>query len=139
MLSRGAEEEIANNMINIGTRFMNPDSAICYFHTALEFGQENSLSEVNLGAYNNMAYSYLDLGELEKAERCLLSFAIPMALQDSNYDWLSTLYDSYADVLMAKGDFRGAFRYERKSMESRIKSDAHRPDRTGNHRGAGTD
>ena len=139
MLSRGAEEEIANNMINIGTRFMNPDSAICYFHTALEFGQENSLSEVNLGAYNNMAYSYLDLGELEKAEMCLQNFAIPMALQDSNYDWLSTLYDSYADVLMAKGDFRGAFRYERKSMESRIKSDAQRPDCTGDHRGAGTD
>ena len=122
----GAEEEIANNMTNIGTRSPNPDSALYYFHSALRFGKQNSLSEVNIGAYNNMAYSYIDLGELDMAATCLRDLAIPLALQDSNFDWLSTLYDSYADVLAAKGDFRGAFTYERKSMEARMESDAQR-------------
>ncbi|MFH1160081.1 MAG: tetratricopeptide repeat protein [bacterium] len=124
--SEGNEEEIALILINIGKYFPDPDSALVYYKEAIRLGEKYSLEEVMIGAYNNMVYSFLDKGDLAQAEACLKKYAIPLAQSDSNFDWLSTLYDSYADVFAAKGDFRNAFASERKAMEAKGRSDTKR-------------
>jgi len=40
-----------------------------------------------------------------------------------NSDWLATLYDSYADVLIEKGSLRDAIQYQKKAYKSRTISD----------------
>jgi two-component system, NarL family, sensor kinase len=114
----GNEEFMVQACINIGMLEANPDSAIFYYTSALDFAKAGSLPLVEISAYNNLAYSYLDKGDFVKAKECI-ELAIPLAKKSKNNDWLSTLYDSWADVLAAKGDFNGAFKALRKSIEIR--------------------
>ena len=118
----GNKEEIAIIYINIANRLSNPDSAIYYYKTALAMAEKGKLLQVSIGAYNNMAYSYLEKKDVKNAEQCLLT-AIPLAIQLKNLDWLSELYDSYADILTSKSDFQKAYEMQRKAMDTRIKAD----------------
>ena len=118
----GTEEEVASIYINIGNRLSNPDSAIYYYRLALALAVKGNLEEAKIGAYNNMAYSYLDKGETNKAEYCVQS-SIPIAQAQNNQDWLSTLYDSYADVMNAKQNYPGALQMQKKALAARIEAD----------------
>ncbi len=112
----GTEEEIASTNICIGVEQSIPDSAIIYFYKALNESKSGKLPLVELAAYNNLAYCYLEQGNIKKASECLVDKAIPLAEKMNNQDWLATLFDSYADVLSAKGDHKNAFLYLRKSI-----------------------
>ena len=120
---KGVEEEIALILINIGYGQSNPDSALYYFSAALALAKNGNLSEVEMGAYNNMAYSYLDKGDVAMAETCLIKHAIPLAQKLDNNDWMSTLYDTYADVLSARGGFKEAVTWQKKALKERGKAD----------------
>lgn len=117
---KGMEEEMANILINIGNRYSIPDSAITYYRAAIEIGESASLPIIIMGAYNNMAYSYLDKGDIDGAERCVRDHAIPIALKGEYHDWLSSLYDTYADVYEAKGDLKNALAIQKKAMKERV-------------------
>lgn len=99
--SPGSERQIGMVYNNIGNNLGNPDSAIFYLQRAAEFGEKSNDHEIMVLAFNNMAYSYIQKQELNRARWCLMEKAIPIALKDSNFAWLAYLYDSYADVLMA--------------------------------------
>jgi len=119
----GNEREIANLMINAGCISRNPDTAIMYFRLALDFIRNGNDPIAEMGAYNNMAYSYLDKDDKLSAEKYLKDYAIPTAIKDSNKDWLSTLYDSYADVMKAQGKYAQEAQYRKKSLEYRSAAD----------------
>jgi len=121
--SKGGQDALAMSYVNMGFRASNPDTAIYYFSLALKLAKSNNLSGVEIGAYNNMVYSYLDKGNITSAEECLVVHAIPLARKEKNDDWLSTLYDTYADVLVRKGDFKEAFTWQKTAMEKRISAD----------------
>ncbi|MCX6249260.1 MAG: hypothetical protein NTX61_00755 [Bacteroidetes bacterium] len=121
--AKGAEEAIAMILINIGNRHSKPDSALYYYRKALNLDQTLSNPEIVFGAYNSMAYCFRDKGNIAKAEACLVDYAIPLAVKQGNVDWLSTLYDTYADILMAKGSYKEAVECQKKAMEKRIESD----------------
>jgi signal transduction histidine kinase len=112
----GNEEEIAMICNNIGNRKHNPDSAIRYFSKAISSTLNMPAGEVVMAAFNNMAYSYLEKGDTAKAADCLTGKAIPLAIRNNNYDWLATLYDSYADVLSASGKHASALVFEKKAL-----------------------
>jgi len=76
-----------------------------------------------MGTYNNMAYSYLEKGDIKFARSCLIDHAIPVAVKGNNQDWLSTLYDSYADILMESGEYKESATYQKKALESRTEAD----------------
>lgn len=114
----GNEEEIAMILINIGTRCSNPDSAIAYFQSANKIGQAGHSSLVQIAASNNLAYSFLDKKDFRNAEFCLVNMGIPLAIKTSNFSWLSTLYDTYADVLFAQKKTDKAFQCERKALQA---------------------
>jgi signal transduction histidine kinase len=120
--SSGTEEEIAGIYINIANRITDPDSAIYYYRKALTLAEKGNLWEVSIGACNNMAYSYLDKKDPDNAEKCIL-MALPLATRLKSPDWLSELYDSYADILTSKGDFKQAFTMQKKSLDARIEAD----------------
>ena len=120
---RGGEAEIAGILINIGYSQSNPDSALYYFSAALDLAKNGNLTEVEMGAYNNMAYNYLDKGDIAMAENCLIKHAIPLAQRLDNNDWMSTLYDTYADVLSARGGFKEALTWQKKALKERGKAD----------------
>ena len=124
ILSRepGNEEEIATVQINIGLTKIDPDSAIAYYTDALEMTNSGIFPELEVAAYNNMAYSFVDKNEFIKAEDCLKSHAIPIALKLENFNWLSSLYDTYADVMLAQDNISKAFDYERRSLKMRLKA-----------------
>lgn len=124
----GTEEEIAGILMNLGYNYLDPDSAKYYFQKALFIGEKFGLRSVTLAAYNGLAYAFLDLGNIRKAEQCLRDFAIPIAKADSNIDWLSTLYDSYADILTQKGMYKEALTYARMSKELKAQFDLERAD-----------
>ena len=66
-----------------------------------------------------MAYSYLDKKDVLRAEACLRDKAIPVAVEFKDNDWLASLYDTYADVCVQKGDFKKAWELQRKAMKAR--------------------
>ena len=103
-------------MINIGYTYSDPDSAISCYKAALNIAHTGHLPLLEIAAYNNLSYSYLDKGLLYEAKSCLIDYAIPLAKATNNPDWLSTLYDSYCDVLSTEGDYKQAVLYEKKSM-----------------------
>jgi len=115
----GVEEEMAYIYINIGTLNVNPDSALFYYKTALNLAIKTNLPKIRFGAYNNMAYSYLDKGDVKSAESCLLGNAIPDAQKLNDNNWLSSLYDTYADVCAQKGEYKKALDFQKKAMRSR--------------------
>ncbi|MDP4281024.1 MAG: ATP-binding protein [Bacteroidota bacterium] len=120
----GNEEEIATILNNIGARDPNPDTARKYYEEAIRIAQKGNCSEVEINAYNNLAYSFIDLGKPEKAEEFLIKYAIPLAEGLENYDLLSNLYDTYCDISIASGNKGQALENERKSLQMRIKADA---------------
>ena len=122
-MSKGGEDGLAQSYVNIGFRASNPDTALFYFNEALKLAKVNNLSKIEIGAYNNMVYSFLDKGNIKSAEECLVDHAIPLAQREKNNDWLAELYDTYADVLVRKGDFREAVKYQDSAMEKRISAD----------------
>ena len=111
----GTEEEVAMTLINIGTLQTNTDSAMRYTLEALKLAEKGTLPMAVLAGNNNLAYDYLDKGLTAKATDCILNKAMPIAVKTHNDDWLSTLYDTYADILAAKGDFKKSLEYEKKS------------------------
>jgi signal transduction histidine kinase len=118
-----SEQGIARILNNIGNRTKNPDTALFYYREALKIIKNSYYPEVEMGAYNDMVYSYLDKGDIAGAESCLIDHAIPLAQKEKNYDWLATLADSYADVLSRKGDYKAAAQWQRTAMDSRMESD----------------
>ncbi len=120
---KGNEEGLAKIYINIGYRATNPDTALYYFNEALNITRNNNLAEVDMGAYNNMANSYLEKGDIKKAEECLIGHAIPLAQKEKNDDWMATLCDTYADVLVLKGDFKEAAKWQKTAMLKRLAAD----------------
>ena len=117
---KGTEEEMANIFINMGNRYTNPDSALMYYKSALNLALNANLPKILFGAYNNMAYSYLDKKDIQMAESCLKDNAIPLAIKVKDNDWLSSLYDTYADVCVEKGDYKKALEMQKKSLKTRI-------------------
>jgi signal transduction histidine kinase len=57
--------------------------------------------------------------DIVRAESCLRDHAIPLALEKNDNDWLSSLYDTYADVCVEKGDYKTAHKMQRKAMKAR--------------------
>jgi signal transduction histidine kinase len=121
--NKGNEEGLARIYINIGFRATNPDTALFYFREALKITGNNNLAKVEMAAYNNMVYSYLEKGDIKAAETCLVDHAIPLAQKEKNDDWMATLYDTYADVLIRKGDFKAATKWQKTAMDKRITAD----------------
>lgn len=114
--SKGAEEGIARIYNNIANHTTNQDTALYYYNEVLKLTRNKNLPAVEMGAYNNMVYSYLAKGNIAGAEECMVDHAIPIAQKLKNDDWMSTLYDTYADVLMRKGDFKAAVKWEKEAM-----------------------
>jgi signal transduction histidine kinase len=122
-LTRGNEEEIANFMINLALLTTNPDSALVYYNQAVTTAREGHLLKVAIGAYNNMVYAYLDKNDPASATEIILNRAIPMAESFGDHDWLSTLCDTYADVLIKQGKYAESVVWLRKSTEERVLSE----------------
>jgi signal transduction histidine kinase len=113
-----SEEGIATMLVNLGIRVKDPDSAIAVFREGLYYSTRYRLPIVSVGAYNNMAYCYLDKNQPDSAEY-FLKMAIPLAIQMNNDDWLSTLYASYADIKKFKNEMKEANELLEKSIKSR--------------------
>lgn len=116
--TNGADEPIALILINIGNKQTIPDSAIYYFNQVLKMVDVENAPEIVIGTYNNLAYSYLDKGDLVNAEKCINEHALPVALSTQSLDWQSTVYDTYSDILSKKGKLAEALNYEKKSIET---------------------
>ena len=119
----GTEEEIASILINIGLLCPNNDSAMYYYKSAIEMAKTSGLAEIEIAGYNNLAYCYLDKKDYMNARICLLDLAIPLALNENKYDWLATLYDSYADVAYGSGNPDLAYQYEKKASAAKESAD----------------
>ena len=117
--AKGAEEEMSYIFHNMGAQSANPDSALFYYKLALNLAIRANLPKVMFAAYNNMAYSYLDKKDLARAEECLRDQAIPKAKEVKDNDWLASLYDTYADICMEKGDYRTGLEMQKNAMRAR--------------------
>ena len=117
---RGTAGEIAMVYMDMGVKLKNPDSSKLYYRKALA-AIKNNLPVVSIAAYNNLAYAYMDHKELVQAILCIRDTAIPLAIKYQNDDWLATLYDTFGEILSAKGDFKTAYEYERMRGEERDK------------------
>jgi signal transduction histidine kinase len=104
----GSAEEIAQFSVNAGLAETDPIKALNWYVGAFETGKRGNVSIPQLGALNNMVYSLLEIGLSDSAESCMVNYAIPIATRDENHDWLSTLHDTYADILIHQGKFKKA-------------------------------
>jgi signal transduction histidine kinase len=117
------EEVLARIYINIGYNSTNPDTALSYLSKALKLTKNNNLPLVELGAYNDMVYSYLEKKDIKGAEECLIDHALPLAQREKNDDWIATLSDTYAEVLGKKGDYKEAAKWQKTAMDKRVSAD----------------
>ncbi|MFZ4521488.1 MAG: tetratricopeptide repeat protein [Bacteroidales bacterium] len=122
-LEKGGDggETVAFSLINIGYRSPNPDSAIFYFDQAISKVTPQFAPEIIMGAYNNLAYCYLAKGDLIRAEQCITEHALPVAEKTNNVDWQSTIYDTYGDILMKKGNEKSAKDYKTRAGRAKDK------------------
>jgi signal transduction histidine kinase len=109
----GDEKAKTSLLNNIGMYMPDPDSAIWYYHKSVEIATKMGFRDVLMLTNNNLAYAYLDQGDTRKADSVLTQVALPIALADSGFFDLATLCDSYADVLMAKGNHLKAMEYQK--------------------------
>lgn len=119
----GNEVEIATILNNIGMRCSNTDTAIWYYKAAINIAKSAKYVEVEVAANNNLAYSLIDKKDFANAEACLVKNAIPLSEKDDNYLWLSNLFDSYTDVLVAEKKIDQALLNARLALQMRIKAD----------------
>jgi len=119
----GNEEEIASILSNLGVQSSNPDTTIKYNQFAIQYAEMANSLDVEIGAYNNLSYGYMDKKNFNEAKNCLVEHAIPLAENVKNHDWLSTLYDSYTDVLIAQKKVGQALIYARKALHERLVAD----------------
>jgi tetratricopeptide (TPR) repeat protein len=117
--ANGSDVPVAFCLINIGYRTSDPDSAIFYYNKAVKMIVTECAPEVIIGAYNNMAYCYLEKGDRENAEKCIVEYALPVAVKTNNIDWQSTVYDTYADVIQQRGNSTDAMAYRKKAIEAK--------------------
>jgi len=120
---KGFKPEAGYFYINIGNGMSDPDSAIYYYEKALVIGNEVPITEITMVASNNMAYSYLDKNNPKMALKILQKTAIPIAIADSNYDWLSTLYDTQSDIMVKMDDDHEALRLEKESRKALVEAE----------------
>ena len=119
----GTEEEYASILVNLGFAFSDPDSAYKYNQAALIYAEKYSINGIIISAYNNLAYFYLDKKQFPEAMNCITEHAIPIAAADNNHDWLSSLYDSYAEILYASGNFKRAAEVQKMSLTENTRAD----------------
>ncbi len=117
MKAPGDEPSIAGIYGNLGLLMKQPDSAIFYCLKGTEIAEKYGFREILISIWNNLAYGYLDKGELNLADRLIRERAIPAALKDSAYSQLATLCDTYADILNAMGKKAEAFDYLKLAIE----------------------
>jgi signal transduction histidine kinase/Flp pilus assembly protein TadD len=110
-------EEKASILVNLGLLEPNPQKALKYYQDALLIVEKKTYPIFEVGAYNNMAYTYMDLGDYEKAKTCLIEKGMKIALALKDYQWLSTLHDSYADLLVKTGNAKDALASQKKALE----------------------
>ena len=122
--SEGAEDLVAEVLINIGNYQQNPDSALTYYYNALTIADKGDIKDLKMGIYNDMAYSYLDKGETKLAEDCIIKHALPLAQEIHNADWTATLFDTYADVCLANHNYKKAYANEQHAFISRKTADS---------------
>jgi signal transduction histidine kinase/predicted negative regulator of RcsB-dependent stress response len=120
----GAEEAIAHALTNLGLLTANPDTAIMYYLEAIKVAKNINSLALQIAVCNNLAYSFLDKGDVGKADSCIAQIAIPLAEKSKNLDWLPTLYDTYADILITQNKIARAFEYERKALNAKAKADS---------------
>ena len=120
---KGTEVERANLLVNLGLRQEIPDSAMFYYNMVIEMGKNCRIPIAMIGAYNNMAYFYLEKYDLKTATKCIVENAIPMATKNNSYDWFPILYDTYADILIEKNAFIEVVVWLRKATLARTVSD----------------
>jgi signal transduction histidine kinase len=121
--SKVTEHEIASILINIGAEQEDQDSAIAYSLSALKILKDFGFDELAIAAENNIAYAYMDKKEYSKAEYYLAEQAIPLAKQTKNYDWLTTLNDTYSELLVQENKMHEAVLAARKALEYKRKTD----------------
>jgi signal transduction histidine kinase len=117
------EKSKALILINIGSQCQDPDSSISSYNCAIQYADSIGSNEIKIAALNNLAYSYLDKKDFHQAELCLIGQAIPIAESENNFDWMSTLYDSYADILKSEGKVNEALKFEKEAFDFREKAD----------------
>jgi len=69
-----------------------------------------------LAAWNMMAYAHAELGDLRQAMVILADSAIPLGRSLNENDWLSTIYDSYAEILSMAGRYSEAYTMQRNAL-----------------------
>ncbi|MEI6435808.1 MAG: hypothetical protein WCP32_13260, partial [Bacteroidota bacterium] len=124
-----AGSELAEIYINIANRQKNPDSAICWYQMALRSAKEETYPVIAMQACNNMAYSLLEKGLASQATDLLKHTAIPLARADSNFDWLATLYDTWADMEGSRNNFREAWKLEKEAVKARAEAELRKSSR----------
>ncbi|PKP17073.1 MAG: hypothetical protein CVU06_13575, partial [Bacteroidetes bacterium HGW-Bacteroidetes-22] len=110
----GHEESISQLYINKSTRLPALE-ALPLLRKAIAISPVYCHTNI-LAAWNLMAYAYAELGDYKKATVILADSAIPLGEKIKNYDWLSTIYDSYAEILSMTGQFEQAYQMQRKAM-----------------------
>ncbi|MEI7727833.1 MAG: tetratricopeptide repeat protein [Bacteroidota bacterium] len=113
-----AMEQTGYLLANIGDDCHDPDSAIAYYRQAQEIGKKGHIVYLELAGLNGMAYSYSEKNNFPKAQSLLWDEAIPLAKKEKFNNWLSTIYDSYAEISHLAGNPDTAYIYQKKALET---------------------
>ncbi|MGE5424934.1 MAG: tetratricopeptide repeat protein [Syntrophothermus sp.] len=114
--SPGTGEAAAILLSNLASYSVNPDTAIKYYFASISMIRPEASPEIYIGNYNNMAYSYLDKKDVNKAEEYIRDYALPLALKTNSLGWQSTIYDTYSDIMKSKGQLQKALDFQKKAL-----------------------
>lgn len=116
-------EELASIMINIGIKHPDVDSSMYYLNSGLNIAGKGNFPELEVVAFNILAYKYLEKNDARSAENCLKEQMIPLVPFLKNSDLISMVYDTYADVLAFSGKYEEAFQNQKLALNTRIRSE----------------
>jgi len=120
----GNEHAIASILVNMGNLMQTPDSALRYYQDALDIETKYGFIDLFISTCNNLACSYLEMGNVQMAERLVKDRALPLALADTNLSDLALLYDTYADICKDKGRYEQALGFQKLATDYRLRADS---------------
>lgn len=114
---KGADFQLGSALLNLAVD-LPPYQAFPLLRESLKvLGHNYPL--ITVAALNMLGYAYAETGHFEEANVIFADSALPLCRSIGNYDWLSTLHDSYADILVMQGRYREAQIHQKQALDAR--------------------
>jgi len=119
---KGADYQLGSALLNLAVDLPSYQSFPLLRESLKVLG--NNYPLIKVAALNMLGYAYAETGHYTEANVIFADSALPLCKSIGSYDWLSTLHDSYADVLVMQRRYKEAQVQQKLALEAQDRANA---------------